>query len=425
MERTYQTVTEINKLLKDKIDRDPAFQSVFIKAEISNFKRHSRGHLYFTLKDESSQISAVMFYQNASTLRFAPKEGSKVIVAGYLSLYVTSGTYQIYVQSMQEDGIGDLYVEYEKLKKKLELEGLFRAEYKKPLPLFPRVVGVITSPTGAAVRDIIHVIERRYPLTKVLIYPALVQGEGSKNSLITQINKANQDRYADVLIVGRGGGSIEDLWSFNEEEVAKAIFQSRIPIVSAVGHETDFTIADFVSDLRAPTPSAAAEVVVPDQNALQSELQTFIKRSKYAYTSKLNYERKQLEQITKSYLIRDPKRLLIQKDMMFSALSERLLKLHPQKQLADYQTKVNELIETSHRNILERMKYLSLNYQHTIEKLELVNPLSIMKKGFSVISKQNQIIQTIDQVHSDDELTIQMSQGEFDCKVLSVRKGDS
>ncbi|TXK90204.1 exodeoxyribonuclease VII large subunit, partial [Parageobacillus sp. SY1] len=255
----YVTVGALTKYIKRKFEVDPHLRDLWIKGEISNFKYHSRGHMYFTLKDEQARIQAVMFAGYNQYLSFRPEDGMKVLVRGEISVYEPSGNYQIYVKEMQPEGIGNLYLAYEQLKKRLEAEGLFSPEHKKPIPAFPRYIGVVTSPTGAAIRDIMTTIRRRYPIATVILFPTLVQGEQAAESIVRSIEKANELGYIDVLIVGRGGGSIEELWAFNEEIVARAIFASEVPIISAVGHETDFTIADFVADLRAPTPTGAAE----------------------------------------------------------------------------------------------------------------------------------------------------------------------
>ena len=263
MEPKYVTISLINKAIKNVIDAQPFLNKVYLKGEISNYKGHTRGHLYFTLKDESSRISAVMFSSQASSLNFIPADGMNVLVEGRIGVYEASGAYQVYVEKMVEDGIGNLYLEYEKLKKKLEQEGLFNEDHKLPIPKYPKTIGIITAPTGAAVRDIISTIKRRYPLCQTILFPTLVQGELAKDNIVKQLNKA-QEYDLDLIICGRGGGSIEDLWAFNEECVARAIYECKIPIISAVGHEPDFTIADYVADLRAPTPTGAAEMAVPN-----------------------------------------------------------------------------------------------------------------------------------------------------------------
>lgn len=253
----YLSVSALTKYIKRKFDADPHLQNVYIKGEISNFKQHTSGHMYFTLKDEKARLLSVMFAANNKGMKFLPENGMKVLVKGDISLYEASGQYQLYVKSMAPDGVGDLYLAYEQLKKKLEATGLFLAEHKKTIPLYPKSVGVITSPTGLALRDILTTIKRRYPIAKIIVYPALVQGNNAAKSIAQAITMANSRAESDVLIVGRGGGSIEELWAFNEEIVAESIYDSDIPIISAVGHETDFTIADFVADMRAPTPTGA------------------------------------------------------------------------------------------------------------------------------------------------------------------------
>lgn len=265
MQDKYVTISRINNYLKSYFDNNPHLQHVYLKGEISNFKNHTRGHLYFTLKDEESRLSAVMFQGYANTLNFNPEDGMNVLVEGRISCYPAQGTYQIYVEKMEVDGIGNLYIEFEKLKKKLASEGLFDEKYKKPIPKYPTKIGIITAPTGAAIKDILSTIKRRYPICETILFPCLVQGKSAAPDIVKQINTA-QEYDLDVIICGRGGGSIEDLWAFNEECVARAIFDSKIPIISAVGHEIDFTIADFVSDLRAPTPTGAAEMAVPTIN---------------------------------------------------------------------------------------------------------------------------------------------------------------
>jgi exodeoxyribonuclease VII large subunit len=259
----YFTITALNKAIKNMFEREPALNKIYLKGEISNFKHHSRGHFYFTLKDDTSRLAAVMFQSFASKINFEPEDGMKVLVCGRVSVYEATGSYQIYVEQMEQDGQGNLFLELEKLKKKLSQEGLFDQEHKRPIPRFPKRIGIVTAPTGAAIRDILSTIKRRYPLCETILFPALVQGEGAKESIVKQLTTA-QDFELDLIICGRGGGSIEDLWAFNEEIVARAIYNSKIPIISAVGHEIDWTIADFVADLRAPTPTGAAEMAVPN-----------------------------------------------------------------------------------------------------------------------------------------------------------------
>ncbi|MBU1144244.1 MAG: exodeoxyribonuclease VII large subunit [Firmicutes bacterium] len=425
MERKYLTVTALNRYLKFKFDNDTNLQSVLLKAEISNFKRHSRGHFYFTLKDDQSQISAVMFFNNTKSVTFSPKDGSKVIVEGYISIYENYGTYQVYVTHLSEDGVGDLFQAFEKLKIKLEAEGMFEDKNKKPIPSFPKSIGVITSPTGAAVRDIIHVINRRYPLVKIIIYPALVQGEQAKQSIVTQIEKANIDNLVDTLIIGRGGGSIEDLWAFNEEAVARSIFASRIPIISAVGHETDFTIADFVSDMRAPTPSAAAEIAVPEKKNILLELFSQKQKLNFVMKNMLESKLKHFNQIKTSYVFSQPKRLFETRELRFSNSIDRLFQQNPEKTLIFHQEAVLKLEQDLHNRFSTLIKTSEYQYINLIEKLELVNPLSIMKKGFSIIKKDQKIIKNITNVAINDSIDVYMSDGQLNCQILSIRKDEN
>ena len=267
----YYTITSLNKAIKNMFDDKRELNNIHLKGEISNFKHHTRGHFYFTLKDEGSQLSAIMFANSAKNINFEPADGMKVLVTGKVTVYETAGTYQIYVSEMQMDGLGNLYLEFEKLKKKLESEGLFKKEFKKEIPRFPLKIGIITAPTGAAIRDILSTIKRRFPIAETILFPTLVQGADAKENIVQNIKIANTYPL-DVIILGRGGGSIEDLWAFNEEIVARAIFDSKIPIISGVGHEIDFTISDFVADLRAPTPTGAAMLAVPDTSDIISLL---------------------------------------------------------------------------------------------------------------------------------------------------------
>ena len=305
MEKKYITVGTLNRYLKNKFDTDPNIQRVCLKGEISNFKGHTRGHLYFTLKDEESRINAVMFSFNASKLTFVPEDGMKVLVEGKVSIYPPTGAYQIYVEEMTNDGLGNLYLKYEALKKKLEQKGLFASSHKKPIPKYPEKIGIVTAPTGAAIKDILSTIKRRYPICETILFPCLVQGELAKDDIAKQINEAN-NWDLDVLIVGRGGGSIEDLWAFNEVVVAEAIYNSRIPIISAVGHEIDFTIADFVADLRAPTPTGAAEMAVPNMSDLNTLLDQYKIRFANKIRSKLDNYKDKLNIIKNSYVLTNP-----------------------------------------------------------------------------------------------------------------------
>ena len=398
-EERYLTVTALTKYIKYKFDHDHHLEEVLLEGEISNFKHNSRGHFYFTLKDENSQISATMFASYASKCKFEPENGMKVFVKGKVTVYEPSGTYQINVTEIKNDGIGDLYLAYEKLKKELAEKGLFNPEHKRPLPRFPKTIGVITSPTGAAIRDIINTISRRYPLCQVILYPAIVQGDDAKDNIVAQIKKANFDNYCDVLIVGRGGGSIEDLWAFNEPVVAYAIYDSNIPVISAVGHEIDFTIADFVADKRAATPTAAAELATPDIRVLKEniiyDLNQILKRTKYIFEER------------KMYLANLDKRL--------EALNPVNTLKHKREVLEGDVMRLNMLI-----NQILTMK----NHRFELLKKELdsKNPLSIMERGYSISESEGKIVTSINDVKADSIMETKLIDGSIISKVLEVKE---
>ena len=416
MERRYITVTTLNKYLKNKFDTDPNIQTLFLKGEISNFKGHTRGHLYFTLKDEYSRINAVMFSTNASKLNFVPKDGMKVLVCGRVSVYEPNGGYQIYVTEMIGDGLGNLYLKFEELKKKLSNEGLFLESHKKKIPKFPRKIGIITAPTGAAIRDILSTIKRRFPITETILFPALVQGEYAANDIVKQIKIA--DEYGmDLLIVGRGGGSIEDLWSFNEEIVARAIYDAKTPIISAVGHEIDFTISDFVSDLRAPTPTGAAEMAVPNMidvvnflNQLNIRLNKDLKNILDSYT-------KRIDNFKSCYVLSNPLatfEIREQKlDNLINNLNSRI------KYIIDTNQKRLSNVKTNYT--LNNPDSLLNNYNNTYElllnKLNLLNPLNILSKGYSVVKKDGKLIKDIDSVNIKDKIEIKLYKGNIEAIV--------
>lgn len=401
MEERYLTVTALTKYIKYKFDHDHHLDEVLLEGEISNFKHNSRGHFYFTLKDDGAQISATMFASSASKVKFEPSDGMKVFVKGNVTVYEPSGTYQINVKELKSDGIGDLYLAYEKLKAELEKEGYFNIEHKMPIPRFPKTIGVITSPTGAAIRDIINTISRRYPLCNVILYPAIVQGENAKDDIVNQIKKANKDNLCDVLLVGRGGGSIEDLWAFNERIVAKAIYDSKIPIISAVGHEIDFTIADFVADKRAATPTAAAELATPDITVLKQNVNYYVD----ALTKKINYlindYKMRLANIDKRIENNNPLNTLKHKEEILNAYTQRLSIL-------------------TNRIILEKKHKYDLFKQ----KLDSLNPLMIMDKGYSINSVNGEIITDVEKVNIGDELKTQMKNGTIISKIVEVNRNE-
>lgn len=384
----YLTVNALTKYIKYKFDNDRHLLEVLLEGEISNFKHHSRGHFYFTLKDDYASISAIMFARDARNVLFEPKEGMKVFVKGRISVYEPTGNYQIYVTEMKSDGVGDLYLQFLKLKEELDKQGLFLPDHKVSIPRFPKTIGVVTAETGAAVRDIINTITRRWPLCKIILYPTLVQGVYAKDSIVSQIEQANKDALCDVLLVGRGGGSIEDLWAFNEKIVAYAIYNSTIPIISGVGHEIDFTISDFVADMRAATPTAAAELATPNidtmkeyfleyQVKLNKEIRTFFENKKMRL---VNLDR-QIE-------AKNPKNILDMKKEKLKYLLHRL------------NVNMNQILDNK-KNI----------YQMLNQHLTLSNPLSIMDKGYSVVKHNDTFVKSITDVSLGDKLEIRVKDG--------------
>lgn len=389
------TVTQLNKYLKDRFDEDENLNAVLVKGEISNFKNHYTGHLYFTLKDENSLIKCIMFKSYAEKLQFKPKDGMKVMVFGSVSVFERDGVYQIYCKSMLEDGMGDLHEKFEQLKAKLEAEGLFSQSHKKTIPMYPKIIGVLTSQTGAVIRDIINVSTRRNPNVYIRLLPVPVQGPGAAEQIASKIKLMNEKKLADVLIVGRGGGSLEDLWPFNEEIVARAIYESEIPIISAVGHETDFTIADFVADLRAPTPSAAAELAVPDIYELKQKIQNYQNRYKEALKKKIEVMKLKFEKIMKSRVFTDPTRKIIDNSIILDDYIKRLEKA-----------------------ITETQKHKKNKYNELIAKLDALSPLKTLIRGYSIVEKEGKIIKSAKQVNKLDEISIKFIDGKIQAKVL-------
>ena len=389
------TVTQLNKYLKDRFDEDENLGAILVKGEISNFKNHYTGHLYFTLKDENSLIKCIMFKSYAERLAFKPKDGMKVMVFGSVSVFERDGVYQIYVKSMMEDGMGDLHEQFEQLKAKLEAEGLFDESHKKPIPLYPKVVGVLTSQTGAVIRDIINVSTRRNPNVVLRIYPVPVQGEGAAQKIANAIEYMNRNKLADVLILARGGGSLEDLWPFNEEIVAKAIYYSELPIISAVGHETDFTIADFVADLRAPTPSAAAELAVPNIVDIKEKIHMYQNRLKDALITKLDYMNLRYQKCLSSRVFKEPKRFIYDN---YQKIDNNLKKLE-------------SLIKIKQKE--EKSRYIEL-----VSKLDALSPLKTLSRGYTLTQKENKIIKSAKDVKTGDEVSIKFIDGTKSAKIL-------
>lgn len=419
----YITVSEVNKYIKEIINDDLLLKKIYLRGEISNFKAHSRGHYYFTLKDENSRIAAVMFSFNNRNLKFVPYDGMKVLVTGKIDVYEASGAYQIYVEDMAPDGIGALYVAFEELKKKLLAEGLFDKDKKKKIRRIPRRIGIVTSPTGAAIKDILTTIKRRFPVCETILFPALVQGEEAASDIAKKIKLANEvkDVYKiDTLIVGRGGGSLEDLWPFNEEVVARAIYDSDIPVISAVGHEIDVTISDYVADLRAPTPTAAAELAVPDINTIITYLDTARSRGYTAINNILNNNYKKLNNLKNSYILTRPMSMYEIKEQKLDILIDNLNKAINKK--ID-NTKVR-LYTCSNSYILNNpemlYKYSSQRLEHMISKLEVLNPLNTLNRGYAIIKKDDKVLSSIKNIKKNDTLTIKLKDGEVTSKIIKV-----
>lgn len=414
----YLTVTALTRYIKYKIDSDEHLRQVFLRGEISNFKSHTTGHLYFSLKDETSKINAIMFNTNAKKIEFKPADGMKVLIVGRISVYEATGNYQIYVDEMIQDGVGNLYLEFEKLKKKLAEEGLFDKSKKKSIPLFPEKIGIVTAPTGAAIKDILSTIKRRYPVCKTYLFPSLVQGEFAKDDIAKKIKFA-QTYDLDVLIVGRGGGSIEDLWPFNEEVVARAIFDCKIPVISAVGHEVDFTIADFVADLRAPTPTGAAELAVPNIFDVIKQINNLKIRLNENINTKINYQKLKLDSIKSSFVIKNPMLMYENKKQKIDQLFENLNKnifINVSKKRMELDNIKNHYILKNPIVLYEKKKdYLS----NLIQKLELVNPLNILKKGYTLTYVEDTLIKNIKDVKIDDTIKIRLSDGFIISKVIN------
>lgn len=396
----YITVTQLTRYIKFQIDNDRNLREVYLKGEISNFKAHSKGHFYFTIKDENSRINAIMFSSSAKNVKFKPQDGMKVLTRGRISVFEATGAYQIYVEEMTEDGLGDLHIAFEQLKEKLSKEGLFDEEHKKKVPKIPEKVGVITAPTGAAIKDILSTIKRRFPMCEVILFPSLVQGETAKEDIVRNIKLA--DSYnLDTIILGRGGGSIEDLWAFNEEIVARAIYDAKTPIISAVGHEIDFTISDFVADLRAETPTGAAERAVPNLvdvinfiNQLQIRANKSIYNLLQAYTLRLN-------KLKESYTLKNP--------MNFYQMKEQHLDL---------------LIERLNHYVKDRLYKEEVLLDRYLSKLTLLNPLNSLKRGYAIVRCNHKSISDTNKIKVSDKIEVEIVNGKLKAEVCEVIKND-
>ena len=389
MEITPITITELNRYIKDKVASDEFLQNVYVKGEISNFKNHYTGHMYFTLKDENSLIKCIMFKGYAERLKFMPKDGMKVVVFGTVSVFERDGVYQIYCKAMKEDGIGDLYTAYNQLKEKLEKEGLFDAKYKKKIPFMPERIGVLTSKTGSVIRDIINVSTRRNPNVYIRLFPVPVQGEGAGEKIADAIKLMNDKNLADVIIIARGGGSLEDLWPFNEEVVARAIFDSKIPLISAVGHETDFTIADFVSDLRAPTPSAAAELAVPEISKVEEGLRNYQNRYRLALRKKIELAKLRFEKCMQSRVYKEPLQEINDKYML-----------------------VDSFIKSISNDMNKKLMIAKTDFSNSLSRLDALSPLKTLSRGYSITMKDNKAVKKAKDLKTGDKINIRFSDGE-------------
>ena len=419
MNEKYLTVTALTRYLKYKFEQDPNLMQVFIKGEISNFKAHTTGHFYFSIKDDNSKINAIMFKTKASKLNFMPKEGMKVLVTGSIRIYEMAGNYQIYVEDMIEDGVGNLYIAFEKLKKQLSSEGLFDQKYKKELPKMPSRVGIVTASTGAAIRDILSTIKRRYPLCETYLFPCLVQGENAPKDIVEKIKQA--DNYnLDVLIVGRGGGSFEDLNCFNDEQVARTIFAAKTPIISAVGHEIDFTIADYVADFRAPTPTGAAEIAVPNIADLKHNINQYKIRLNESINKKVNYLKLYLDSIKNSFVIKNPNIMFENKKQTLDLMNEKLNRLITDKienlKIKLFQLKNNYILNNPEN--LYKDKRIELT--NLIEKLELVNPLSVLKRGYTLTYVNDKVVESVKDIKKNNTIKTKFNDGYIISKVEEI-----
>lgn len=394
------SVSEVNQYIKRILISDPILAHIHVKGEISNYNLHSSGHMYFTLKDKSGKINCVMFKSNCEGLKFIPEEGMDIVCKGQISLYERGGQYQLYVDDIEPMGMGALYIAYQQLKNRLEKEGIFDIKHKKQLPYIPKKIAIITSPTGAVVKDIISIISRRFSGVELYIFPASVQGEAAAPSIVNAINLCNSFPSIDVIIIGRGGGSIEELWAFNEEEVARAIFYSNIPVISAVGHETDFTIADFVADLRAATPSVAAELVVPNMVEIKEYMNSIEKRLLYSISVKIGVLQQKLSSVKNNYFFKYPLNSVYEKQQHIDNLVQKLNRLLRAKK---------ELKE----------KYLS----HMGERLNMLSPLSVFSRGYSIVTNENkEIIKSIEQVEKNQVLNIDLADGQIKSKTINIKE---
>lgn len=447
VEDRYLTVSALTKYIKRKFESDPHLKEVWLKGEISNFKQHSRGHMYLTIKDNKSRVNAVMFAGYNRYMKFTPEDGMNVLIRGEIGVYEPHGQYQLYIHQMEPDGLGALYLAYEELKKKLSSEGLFDENRKKPLPAYPQSIAVITSPTGAAVRDILTTLERRYPSVNVTVFPVLVQGPNAKSSIAEAIETVNKLNKFDVIISGRGGGSIEELWAYNEEVVVRAIAASNVPVISAVGHETDYTISDFVADYRAPTPTGAAEIAVPSQIEVNEKIQNLQRRLQRAVDVPLTQAKEKLSRVKKSYAFRYPEQLMRQKEQELDRVYEQFLKAskqnikmqkealhtkysrlkqqHPKRSLESNKQQWTQMTKRLNRSMEQERTLKVKRYHELLDKLTLLNPLETMKRGYAIpYNEKKEVVKSIKHVQPGDALQLKVRDGVIDCQVWGMEKED-
>lgn len=444
-EDKYLTVSALTNYIKRKFDADPYLHRVYLVGEISNFRLRTNSHQYFSLKDENAKISAIMFKSAFAKVKFQPEEGMRVIVSGRISLYPGNGSYQIYVDSMQPDGVGALYQAYEQLKIKLSQEGLFEAP-KLPIPKYPRKIAIVTSPSGAVIRDIITTVSRRYPIVQLVLFPALVQGNEAANSIAAQIKMINTLDDFDTIIIGRGGGSIEDLWPFNEEVVARAIFASKLPVISSVGHETDTTIADLVADMRAATPTAAAELATPVLTDILEELQKLQLQTIVAFRNILKMRSQQVQHLQQSYIFQEPQRLYegyvqnvdilteklisLEKQQIttaegsFKTLNSRLLANTPASRIKMAKQNVEHLRQRTNNNITNRFSKYANDLNLLIGSLDTLSPLKIMSRGYTYVTRDTKVVKSIEDLSIDDKIQLNFSDGSANALIKTINSED-
>lgn len=418
MEEEYISVSQLTDYIKKLINSDSRLKQVYVRGEISNFKRYSSGHCYFSLKDEGSVIPGVMFYGFASKLKFEPKNGMKVLVRGYVDVYKSRGNYQLYAQRIIEDGLGELHIAFEQLKKELESKGYFDDSLKKPIPKFPKRIGVVTAATGAAIRDIVTTIKRRWPLCEIILFPSLVQGNLAANNIVRQIYVADNEFELDTLIVGRGGGSIEDLWAFNERIVAKAILACETPVISAVGHEIDWTIADYVADKRAATPTAAAEIAVPDIREISSKVDDLDSRASNVMAKQLNDNLEKFERIKNRPLFKNPHMIHERRGMDLDFIKGRLVS-SSKEMIHSNQIRLSKVKSSNvFRNPQSILDEKTITLSRNIDKLKVLNPLLTIQRGYAVARSKGKVVSYAKDLKKDDELELEFKDGKVNTRVL-------